>query len=80
MSYEDLRNVVTGQSKSKLFRHCDEYGVVAFDCEWVPTKKRRPVAMLQLATHHGLCLLIRLCSLKRIPKELKVSVTFLHFM
>lgn len=34
---------------------------------------RRPVALLQLTSHRGLCALIRLSNLKMIPSELKVS-------
>ncbi|XP_055906903.1 exonuclease 3'-5' domain-containing protein 2 isoform X2 [Eupeodes corollae] len=57
---------------STLKKHCNEYRVLGFDCEWVTVGgKRRPTAMLQLATHKGLCALIRLCSLKTIPISLR---------
>lgn len=47
--------------------------MLGFDCEWVTVGgNRRPVALLQLATHKGLCALIRLCNLHRIPPELRV--------
>lgn len=55
-----------------LCRHCDEYNVLGFDCEWVPTGRHK-VGLLQLATHRGLCALIRLCKLESIPDELKVN-------
>lgn len=55
-----------------LKKHCNEYRVLGFDCEWVTVGgKRRPTAMLQLASHRGLCALIRLCCLKTIPLSLR---------
>lgn len=57
-------------------RHCNEYSVLGFDCEWVTVGgARRPVALLQLASHRGLCALIRLSDLSVIPSELKVNKT-----
>lgn len=45
---------------------------MGFDCEWVIVGgSRRPVALLQLASHRGLCALIRLSHLGMIPSELK---------
>ncbi|XP_042856535.1 exonuclease 3'-5' domain-containing protein 2-like isoform X2 [Penaeus japonicus] len=48
-------------------------GAVGFDCEWVHVKnKRRPVALLQLASSMGMCVLIRISQMKdEIPKTLK---------
>lgn len=52
--------------------HCREYNVIGFDCEWVSINgSRRPIALMQLATHRGLCALVRLCYLKRVPVALK---------
>ncbi|XP_031626495.1 exonuclease 3'-5' domain-containing protein 2 [Contarinia nasturtii] len=52
--------------------HCNEYNVLGFDCEWVSfAGTRRPVSMLQLTSHRGLCALIRLSHLQMIPSELK---------
>ncbi|XP_052890506.1 exonuclease 3'-5' domain-containing protein 2 [Anopheles moucheti] len=63
---DDCRLIV-----EKLQRHCKEYNVLGFDCEWVSYQgKRRPVALLQLASHRGLCALIRLSMINRIPQEL----------
>uniref|UniRef100_A0A182VWI9 Exonuclease 3'-5' domain-containing protein 2 n=1 Tax=Anopheles minimus TaxID=112268 RepID=A0A182VWI9_9DIPT len=63
---DDCRTIV-----EKLQRHCQEYNVLGFDCEWVSYQgKRRPVALLQLASHRGLCALIRLSMINRIPQEL----------
>lgn len=63
---EDCRKIV-----GLLREHCKEFHVLGFDCEWVNEQgKRHPVALLQLATHRGLCALIRLCEMKRIPSEL----------
>lgn len=57
-----------------FYRHSDEYNVLGFDCEWISHgKDRQPIALLQLASHRGVCALIRLCHLRVIPRELKVS-------
>lgn len=53
-----------------ICRHCAEYNVLGMDCEWVG---RGTVALLQLATHQGVCVLIRMCILKTLPSELKVG-------
>ncbi|XP_037028779.1 uncharacterized protein LOC119069009 [Bradysia coprophila] len=53
----------------RLRKHCNEYYVLGFDCEW--SSKGGKVALLQLATHRGLCALIRLCRLRTIPDVLK---------
>ncbi|XP_076035401.1 exonuclease 3'-5' domain-containing 2 [Oratosquilla oratoria] len=54
-------------------RECQQLGVVGFDCEWVQVKgHRRPVALLQLASSQGTCLLIRLALIK---EELPESLT-----
>ncbi|XP_037025207.1 exonuclease 3'-5' domain-containing protein 2-like isoform X2 [Bradysia coprophila] len=55
-----------------LQSHCNEYPVLGFDCEWVSeTGGRRKIALLQLASYRGLCVLIRLCDLETIPSPLK---------
>ena len=50
---------------------------VGMDAEWTYDNKsrRRRVALLQLATLDGFCLLIRLCRMRHIPEELKVCET-----
>lgn len=59
--------------KCYICRHCDEFSVLGFDCEWVVVGNvRRPVALLQLTSHRGLCALVRLSHLQMIPFELKV--------
>lgn len=55
------------------FRDLKEYNVLGFDCEWVSTTRRGPVALLQLATHRGVCALIRLSHMDIIPLELQVK-------
>lgn len=63
---EDCQKVI-----GLLRDHCREFRVLGFDCEWVNEQgNRHPVALLQLASHRGLCALIRLCEMKRIPQEL----------
>ncbi|XP_055602303.1 exonuclease 3'-5' domain-containing protein 2 [Uranotaenia lowii] len=65
-SWDECRKVV-----GTLRNHCQEFRVLGFDCEWVNEQgNRHPVALLQLATHRGMCALIRLCDLRRIPPEL----------
>lgn len=51
--------------------------IIGFDCEWISMGTRKPVALLQLASHRGLCLLIRLCLIQTIPDELKVCTKYL---
>ncbi|XP_065094912.1 exonuclease 3'-5' domain-containing protein 2 [Ochlerotatus camptorhynchus] len=63
---EDCQKVI-----GLLRDHCREFRVLGFDCEWVNEQgNRHPVALLQLASHRGLCALIRLYEMKRIPQEL----------
>lgn len=57
-------------SIQRIKEKCSEIRVLGFDCEWVTKGKRRPVALLQLATPDGLCTLFRLCHLKEIPEDL----------
>jgi len=46
--------------------------VIGLDCEWVSQDgKTGPVAMLQLATYSGLCVLVRLCNIPSIPNSLR---------
>jgi exonuclease 3'-5' domain-containing protein 2 len=46
--------------------------VLGFDCEWLTVGgKRRPVSLLQLSSHRGLCALFRLCHMQGIPPELR---------
>ncbi|XP_062564694.1 exonuclease 3'-5' domain-containing protein 2-like [Armigeres subalbatus] len=55
----------------ELQQHCEEYPVLGFDCEWWSNKgPRRKVALLQLASAGGLCLLVQLKRLSEIPQEL----------
>lgn len=74
--YDQTIRIVTNAEECQqvvgtLRNHCRDYRILGFDCEWVTEKgKRHPVALLQLASHQGLCALIRLCQMKRIPPEL----------
>lgn len=56
-----------------LLSEAKREGAVGFDCEWVHVRgSRRPVALLQLASCSGLCVLIRLSHMKSdIPDSLK---------
>uniref|UniRef100_A0A1B0CQN3 Exonuclease 3'-5' domain-containing protein 2 n=1 Tax=Lutzomyia longipalpis TaxID=7200 RepID=A0A1B0CQN3_LUTLO len=55
-----------------LRNHCQKYQVLGFDCEWVTINGiRHPIALLQLASHTGLCALFRLSHIKGIPLDLK---------
>lgn len=47
--------------------------MLGFDCEWVSEMGgRRKVALLQMASYRGLCVLIRLSELETMPTPLKV--------
>lgn len=51
--------------------HCENFPVIGFDCEWWSIKgPRRPVALLQLASPGGLCVLARLCQMNSLPTAL----------
>lgn len=55
-----------------LRRKCADFRVLGFDCEWVTDAgRRRPVALLQLASGDGFCALIRLCHIKELPQGLE---------
>ncbi|XP_043653979.1 exonuclease 3'-5' domain-containing protein 2 [Drosophila teissieri] len=57
---------------NELKNHCQAFKVLGFDCEWITVGgSRRPVALLQLSSHRGLCALFRLCHMKQIPKDLR---------
>ncbi|XP_034485760.1 exonuclease 3'-5' domain-containing protein 2 [Drosophila innubila] len=57
---------------NELKKHCQSFKVLGFDCEWITVGgSRRPVALLQLSSHRGLCALFRLCCMKQIPKDLR---------
>ena len=46
--------------------------ILGLDCEWVSQcGSCRPVALLQLATYRGLCVLVRLCLLPSLPTSLR---------
>ncbi|XP_055538985.1 exonuclease 3'-5' domain-containing protein 2 isoform X2 [Wyeomyia smithii] len=74
--YNQTVEVITNSDECQkivgtLRSHCQEYRVLGLDCEWVSEQgKRHPVALLQLASHRGLCALFRLCEIRRIPTEL----------
>lgn len=55
-----------------VFRHCEEYPTIGFDCEWVTVNsERRKIALIQLCSSQGLCGLIRVCKFPKIPLELR---------
>nr|XP_029718912.1 exonuclease 3'-5' domain-containing protein 2-like [Aedes albopictus] len=52
--------------------HCRNFPVIGLDCEWVSFYgTRQKVALLQLASASGLCLLIRLFQMDAFPRELR---------
>lgn len=57
-----------------VFRRTQNYRVIGLDCEWVCDKTRHPIALLQLATSDGLCVLVRLSKLPKIPTDLIVRI------
>ncbi|KAH8294988.1 hypothetical protein KR018_004907 [Drosophila ironensis] len=57
---------------AELKQHCQKFRVLGFDCEWITVGgSRRPVALLQISSHEGLCALFRLCHMKQIPRDLR---------
>ncbi|XP_044738068.1 exonuclease 3'-5' domain-containing protein 2 isoform X2 [Chrysoperla carnea] len=55
-----------------LLSHIREQPILGFDCEWITEgKKRRPIALLQLATYKQFCVILRLTQLPDIPKTFK---------
>lgn len=53
------------------FRHCKEYNVLGIGCELVKHMSDK-ITLLLLASHRGLCALVRLYNLTYIPTELRV--------
>lgn len=63
----------------RFCRHCDDYNVLGFACEWVRSGRvRRPVALLQLSSYHGLSTLVRLSQMSTIPPAVMVIVFYLQ--
>ncbi|XP_041972603.1 exonuclease 3'-5' domain-containing protein 2 [Aricia agestis] len=57
---------------AEIQRRSSAYHAIGFDCEWVTDNgHRQPVALLQLSTYDGFCLLFRLNKLKLITGSLK---------
>lgn len=49
----------------RIRSHCEDFPVIGFDCEWWSIRgPRRQVALLQLASGGGLCILVRLCQMR----------------
>lgn len=76
LRHQDVKIVETEEQCKAVINilrsHTKSFNVLGFDCEWVTVEgTRRPVALLQLASHKGLCALIRLCELDGIPKTLR---------
>ncbi|KAF4529718.1 hypothetical protein B566_EDAN015347 [Ephemera danica] len=68
----------------RILRECREHRYVGFDCEWRPQRVRgeqkRPVALLQLASPKGSCVLFRLCKIGFIPEEIKAILRDPHLL
>lgn len=52
-----------------IFRHCQETKVLGLNCQY----NGKTVTLLQLATYPGLCVLIQLNRIKKIPMEFQVG-------
>jgi ribonuclease D len=56
-----------------FFMSVEKSKIVGLDCEWVAEDTKEPVALLQISSHSGECVLIRLCKVKNIlPKIQKI--------
>ncbi|XP_050436288.1 exonuclease 3'-5' domain-containing protein 2-like [Adelges cooleyi] len=65
-SFDDWEEVADEFKKS-----CELHPFLGLDCEWVTENGiRRPIALLQIANHNGVCALIRLFKLKVVPSSL----------
>lgn len=59
------------QTLQKMVDHIQELKVLGLDCEWITHENQaRPVALLQLATPKGLCVLFHLCKFKSVRTDL----------
>ncbi|XP_052770409.1 exonuclease 3'-5' domain-containing protein 2-like [Mya arenaria] len=54
-----------------LSSKCSVIKGVGFDCEWVFSRSRSPVSLVQIATVDGFCVLVRIHLFRRIPQSLK---------
>lgn len=55
------------------------FPVIGLDCEWTPVRRKNQkadVALLQIATIDGSCVLFRTCMMSEIPNSLAVRVFF----
>ncbi|XP_071089719.1 exonuclease 3'-5' domain-containing protein 2-like [Haliotis cracherodii] len=75
---EGITHVITTAAQwekvfPQLVKDTQQIRVVGLDCEWVFEEfVRHPVALLQISTQQGLCLLVRLCQLEhRVPHSLR---------
>ncbi|XP_059620765.1 exonuclease 3'-5' domain-containing protein 2 [Phlebotomus argentipes] len=70
---EVVNNVEQCQRVVEILKnHCRKFQVLGFDCEWVTVNGvRHPIALLQLASHSGLCALFRLSHIRGIPADLR---------
>ncbi|EFX73459.1 hypothetical protein DAPPUDRAFT_325251 [Daphnia pulex] len=61
---------------SVLSKHCSEVPILGFDCEWSNVDgNTQPIALIQLASHQGVCALVRVCCLSTLPESLKNILT-----
>ncbi|XKL62466.1 hypothetical protein PGB90_002299 [Kerria lacca] len=54
----------------EIYQRCKKFPVIGMDCEWTPVhrKKEKPdVALLQIATNDGFCILLRTCFMTELP-------------
>ncbi|XP_058061319.1 exonuclease 3'-5' domain-containing protein 2-like [Anopheles bellator] len=57
---------------NRLYQDCQDCNVLGFDCEWETYQgHRQPVSVLQLASPHGFCAVIRLSKINNLPWELQ---------
>jgi ribonuclease D len=57
----------------EIYRKCKLFPVIGMDCEWTATrqKNQKPdVALLQIATKDGWCVLFRTCFMSKVPASL----------
>ena len=56
---------------TSFFKSVETSKIVGLDCEWVSRDKKEAVALIQISSHSGECVLVRLCKVQRILPEIQ---------
>lgn len=67
------KNEDVDKAVEEIYRKCITFPVIGMDCEWTATRiknKKPDVALLQIATRDGYCVLFRTCFMNEVPASL----------